>query len=168
MCILNKLYCYISSRGRLCDPVFRFILPDTAIESVSRQAHSSHKVPVCNALWLPFPIAWKGLEDQPFTITLKYTDGKWLLDDCTYVEGFADHFCADISEEYDDYTGNGAVTKRYPIGGGVPNGILLILGNDLFSQFLTNMVSVKGWTNCSPLGADRKKKTRSEPLLICG
>ena len=56
------------------------------------------------------------VEDQPFTITLKYTDGKWLLDDCTYVEGFADHFCADIFEEYDDYTGNDAVTKRYPIG----------------------------------------------------
>ncbi len=48
-------------------------------------------------------LAWEGLEDQPFTITLKYTDGKWLLDDCTNVEGFADHFCADISEEYDDY-----------------------------------------------------------------
>ena len=39
MCILNKLYCYISSRGQLCDPVFRFILPDTAVKSVSRQAY---------------------------------------------------------------------------------------------------------------------------------
>ena len=39
MCILNKLYCYISSRGRLCDPVFCFILPDTAVKGVCRQAH---------------------------------------------------------------------------------------------------------------------------------
>ena len=56
MCILNKLYCYISSRGRLCDPVFRFILPDTAVKSVSRQAHSPHKVTPCDTLGLPFPI----------------------------------------------------------------------------------------------------------------
>jgi len=40
MCILNKLYCYISSRGRLCDPVFRFILPDTAVEGVSQKFDS--------------------------------------------------------------------------------------------------------------------------------
>jgi len=31
MCILNKLYCYISSRGQLCNPMFRFILSDTAV-----------------------------------------------------------------------------------------------------------------------------------------
>ena len=39
MCILNKLYCYISSRSRLCDPVFRFILPDTAVKGVVRNLH---------------------------------------------------------------------------------------------------------------------------------
>ena len=106
----------VSGRNRLGNAVFRFILTHTAIEGISRQPHSTHKVPARDVLRLPFPIEWEGLEDQPFTITLKYTDGKWLLDDCTYVEGFADHFCADISEEYDDYTGNDAVTKRYPIG----------------------------------------------------
>lgn len=36
--------------------MFRFILPDTAIESVSRQAHSPHKVTPCDTLGLPFPI----------------------------------------------------------------------------------------------------------------
>lgn len=46
----------LSSRGRLCNPMFRLILPDTAIESISRQAHSPHKVPACDALGLPFPI----------------------------------------------------------------------------------------------------------------
>ena len=56
MCILNKLYCYISSRGRLCDPVFRLILSDTAVKSVCRQAHSSHKVAPCDTLGLPFPL----------------------------------------------------------------------------------------------------------------
>ena len=56
MCILNKLYCYISSRGRLCDPVFRFILPDTAVKGICRHIHSPHKVPACDALGLPFPI----------------------------------------------------------------------------------------------------------------
>ena len=36
--------------------MFRFILSDTAVKSVSRQAHSPHKVPACDALGLPFPI----------------------------------------------------------------------------------------------------------------
>lgn len=36
--------------------MFRFILPDTAIESVSRQAHSPNKVTLCDTLELPFPI----------------------------------------------------------------------------------------------------------------
>nr|DAQ20777.1 MAG TPA: hypothetical protein [Caudoviricetes sp.] len=36
--------------------MFRFILPDTAIESVSRQTHSPHKVTPCDTLGLPFPI----------------------------------------------------------------------------------------------------------------
>lgn len=40
MCILNKLYCYISNRGRLSDSMFRFILPDTAVKGVCRQAHT--------------------------------------------------------------------------------------------------------------------------------
>ena len=56
MCILNKLYCYISSRGRLCDTMFRFILPDTAVKSISRQAHSPHKVSARDVLHSPFPI----------------------------------------------------------------------------------------------------------------
>ncbi len=34
-----------------------------------------------------------GYEDQLFTFTLKYSDGKWLLDGCSYVEGFCDNFC---------------------------------------------------------------------------
>lgn len=34
-----------------------------------------------------------GYDDQPFSFTLKYSDGKWLLDDCSYVEGFCDDFC---------------------------------------------------------------------------
>ena len=38
MCILNKLYCYIPHRGRLCNAVSGFILPDTTVKSVSRQA----------------------------------------------------------------------------------------------------------------------------------
>ena len=46
----------LSSRGRLCYSVFRFILSDTAIEGISRQAHSPHKVPARDALGLPFPI----------------------------------------------------------------------------------------------------------------
>ena len=36
--------------------MFRFILPDTAVKSVSRQAHSPHKVTPCDTLGLPFPI----------------------------------------------------------------------------------------------------------------
>ena len=35
MCTLNKLYCYISSRGRLCDPVFRFITSFIIVSSDS-------------------------------------------------------------------------------------------------------------------------------------
>ena len=46
----------LSSRGRLGNAVSGFILPDTAIKSVCRQAHSPHKVPACDALGLPFPI----------------------------------------------------------------------------------------------------------------
>ena len=46
----------LSSRGRLCYFVFRFIVPDTAVKSVSRQAHSPHKVTPCDTLGLPFPI----------------------------------------------------------------------------------------------------------------
>ncbi len=34
-----------------------------------------------------------GYDDRPFTFTLKYSDEKWLLDDCSYVEGFCDDFC---------------------------------------------------------------------------
>ena len=45
-----------SSRGQLCDPVFHFILPDTAVKGVCRQAHSPHKIPACDVLRLPFPI----------------------------------------------------------------------------------------------------------------
>ena len=46
----------LSSRDRLGDPVFRFILTHTAIEGISRQAHSPHKVTPCDTLGLPFPI----------------------------------------------------------------------------------------------------------------
>ena len=34
----------------------RLILTDTAVKSVCRQAHSSHKVPACDVLGFPFPI----------------------------------------------------------------------------------------------------------------
>lgn len=47
---------WMSSRGRLCDPVFCFILPDTAVKRISRQVHSPHKVPARDILRLPFPI----------------------------------------------------------------------------------------------------------------
>ena len=40
----------------LCDSVFRFILPDSTVKSVSRQAHSPHKVPARDAPRSPFPI----------------------------------------------------------------------------------------------------------------
>ena len=40
----------------LCYPMFRFILPHSAVKGVSRQAHSPHKVTPCDALGLPFPI----------------------------------------------------------------------------------------------------------------
>ena len=40
----------------LCDPLFRFILPDTAVKSVCRQSHSPHKVPARDAPCSPFPI----------------------------------------------------------------------------------------------------------------
>ena len=39
MRLMNKSHCYISSRGRLCDTVFRFIFPDSAVKGVCRQAH---------------------------------------------------------------------------------------------------------------------------------
>ena len=40
----------------LCDPMFRFILPDTEVKGVSRQAYFTHKVSACDTLGLPFPI----------------------------------------------------------------------------------------------------------------
>ena len=46
----------LSSRGRLGCPMFCFILPDTSVKSVSRQAHSPHKVTPRDAFGLPFPI----------------------------------------------------------------------------------------------------------------
>ena len=40
----------------LCDSVFRFILPDTAVKGVSRQSHSPHKVTPRDVLRSPFHI----------------------------------------------------------------------------------------------------------------
>ncbi len=34
-----------------------------------------------------------GFEDTEFTFSLKYVENEWLLDDCSYVEGFGNRFC---------------------------------------------------------------------------
>ena len=53
-------------RCRLGDVVGDLILPDTAIESVSRQSHSPHKVPACDVFGFPFPIELSELRPVDF------------------------------------------------------------------------------------------------------
>ena len=45
-----------SSRGLLGDTVTEFILPYTAVKGICRHIHSTHKIPACDVLRLPFPI----------------------------------------------------------------------------------------------------------------
>ena len=55
-----------SSRSRLGNGVRGFILSDMAIECISRQAHSPHKVPARDILRLPFPIELPELRPVDF------------------------------------------------------------------------------------------------------
>ena len=59
-----------------------FILSDTAIECISRQAHSPHKIPARDVLGLPFPIElpelrpvdWGGLSALVLALCLSDLD----------------------------------------------------------------------------------------------
>ena len=81
----------LSSRGRLGNAVSGFILPNTAVKGVSRQADSSHKVTPCDTLGLPFPIELP--EPRPVDFDRLAHDRLYLLPKLRKVRCALDSLC---------------------------------------------------------------------------
>ena len=83
----------ISSGSRLDYAVFSFILPNSAVECISRQAHFTHKVPSHDVLCFPFtielfkfaPINLNRLSARIFALCFGYFYSLFLTEFCAYM-----------------------------------------------------------------------------------